>query len=165
MADAAVLGPGKTWRLHVRTDGAVPGPGYMETPFDHGTNTEVFLTFPSTNLSSMPETNSPVPEPVAWWKADFQPQPGDRYDDFEHRGWYWARFIPAAIDDHVMIQIAQVGYPTTGAGPNTIRLLSGRLQTRLPLMFFGHGAGNDNLQLVSFTFTLFNGAIPPPNFL
>jgi hypothetical protein len=123
----------------------------MGTPEEHGVNTDVVLTFPSSGQLPAPETNSPVPFEVAWTRAVIQRE--DAYDDEAHRGTYWVRFIPAAIEDHVLVQIAQVGYPTTGASPKTIRLFSGRLQTRSPLMFFGHGAGNDNNPNLSFTFT------------
>jgi hypothetical protein len=123
----------------------------MGTPEKNGVNTDVVLTFPSAGQLPAPETSSPVPFAVTWTKAVIHRE--DEYDDEFHRGTYWARIIPAAIEDHVLIQVAQVGYPTTGASPNTIRLFSGRLQTREPLMFFGHGAGNDNHQNLSFTLT------------
>ena len=150
MSNPADLGQSK-WRLHVLTNQAVGGPGFMGTPQKNGVNTDVVLTFPSEGQLPAPETSSPVPFAVTWTKAVIVPE--DEYDTEFHRGKYWARFIPAAIEDHLLIQIAQVGYPTNGAGPNTIRLFSGRLQTREPLMFFGHGAGNDNHQNLSFTFT------------
>lgn len=150
MSNAADLGQCR-WRLHVITNQAVPGPGFMGTAEEHGVNTDVVLTFPSKGQSSAPEINSPVPVPVAWSLAEIQRE--DQYDDKEHRGYYWARFIPAAIEDHVLVQIAQVGYLGDWADPKSIRLFSGRLQTRSPLMFFGHGAGNDNNPNLSFTFT------------
>ena len=150
MSNPADLSQGR-WRLHVLTNQAVPGPGYMGTPEKNGVNTDVVLTFPSAEQLSAPETSSPVPFAVTWTKAVIDKE--DDYDTDFHRGVYWARFIPASIDDHVLLQVAQVGYPTTGASQKTIRLFSGRLQTREPLMFFGHGAGNDNHQNLSFTFT------------
>jgi hypothetical protein len=123
----------------------------MGTPGINGTNTDVVLTFPSSGQLPAPETSSPVPFAVAWTEAVIQRE--DAYDDEAHRGKYWVRFIPAAIEDHFLVQIAQVGYPVNGVNPDTVRLFSGRLQTRSPLMYFGHGAGNDGLQNLSFTFT------------
>ena len=150
MSSAADLGQGR-WRLHVITNQAVAGPGYMGKPEKNGVNTDVVLTFPGSGQLPAPETSSPVPFAVAWTQAVIHKE--DEYDTDFHRGTYWARFIPAAIEDHMLVQIAQVGYPTTGASPQTIRLFSGRLQTRSPLMFFGHGAGNHNNPNLSFTFT------------
>lgn len=152
MSDPITLGPDKKWRLHVLTNIAVSGPGEMGIAEEHGTNTDVVLTFPKENQLSAPETSSPVPYSVAWTEALIIRE--DQYDDVPHRGRYWARLIPGAVEDHPLVQIAQVGYLGDWEDPKSIRLFSGRLQTYSPLMFFGHGAGNDNLQNLSFILTL-----------
>ena len=137
-----------SWRLHTRI-GAVTDPGYMGQPEASGPNTDVLFTF-------NPETAEVAPIVPGglegtWYKAVYAPS-ADPLDTEEKRGTHWARILPAAIEDRVFVQVVQMNYELSGA-QNTLRIYVGRLYERTPVQFFGHGAGNDGYENLSFTLT------------
>ena len=139
-----------SWRLHTLI-GAVAGPGNMGHPLPTGPNTDVLFTF----KQQPAETATVVPGGLqgTWYKAVYAPSP-DALDTEEHRGVHWARILPAAITDHVLVQVIQMNYEMSGArNPNALRIYVGRLYARTPVTFFGHGAGNDGYENLSFTLT------------